>query len=58
MRRTDLLDTSKAMHRRMVDELRRMSPERRLQQMFEMITAGKHLRQAGERALIVRERRK
>ena len=48
-RRTDLLDTSEWMHRRLVERLRELTPEQRLRMVFDRIDLGRQINQAGER---------
>jgi len=45
LQRTDLQDTALHIHRRMIELLRRMTPEQRIQRTFEMMESIRHLRE-------------
>lgn len=49
LRRTDLLDTSEWMHRRLVERLRELTPERRLRLVLDRIDLGRAINEAGQR---------
>ncbi len=49
LRRTDLYDTSDWMHRRLVERLRELTPERRLRMVLDRIDLGRTINEAGMR---------
>jgi len=56
MERTDLLDTSEAAWRVLLERLREMTPEERVRKTFEMMEAGREIRRQTEDLRTPRER--